>query len=186
MFRVLVPGGLAFITTTNRHSPRQFEFNVPLYNFLPAIVKESFVYLHLHFSPKLANYTERPAVHWYSYAQLCRLGRAAGFAQFYSPLDLVEAQDPPLRTSAVKRAVLARVQHNAWLRAIALTFTRFGGTIAMLKRPDSINALSVAAETARVSARVNAISAQAEPSAARIGGNEKGLLAACGRPSHSP
>ena len=44
----------------------------------------------LHYEPQLANYNARPAVHWFSFPDLCRLGREAGFAQFYSPLDLID------------------------------------------------------------------------------------------------
>ena len=39
---------------------------------------------HLHYNPSLANFSLRPAVHWWTYADLCRAGREAGFAQFYT------------------------------------------------------------------------------------------------------
>jgi ubiquinone/menaquinone biosynthesis C-methylase UbiE len=140
MFRVLAPSGIAFITTTNRHHVswlgRNAEFNVRYYNWLPPLVKECFVFNHLHFDPRLANYTERPAVHWYSHADLCKLGRDAGFAQFYSPVDWIRVEDPPIANRPIRRLLLGAVQTNPWLRAFALAVTEHGGVIAMLKRAE--------------------------------------------------
>jgi SAM-dependent methyltransferase len=142
--RVLAPEGIAAITTTNRLrlSPRGYEaeFNVRFYGWLPATVKESFVFHHLHHDPSLANYTERPAVHWFSYAALCDLGRSAGFFQFYSSLDLQDVGDRPGPGSGtfrrrVRRALLPRIQASPWLRSLALM--QRGGEIIMLKRPSA-------------------------------------------------
>lgn len=136
IFRVLKPGGLTFIGTTNRYafSPtgRNGEFNVRYFNWLPDVVKESFVFLHLHYDPSLANYSLRPAVHWYSYADLCRLGRQAGFHQFYSLLDLLDAKDPAIAKSKARTFLLGKLKRNPWLRALALT--QIGAFITMLKR----------------------------------------------------
>jgi SAM-dependent methyltransferase len=149
IFRVLKPGGIAFILTTNRHRldirGLNWEFNVPYFNWFPAIVKESFVFKHLHYDPRLANFTERPAVHWFSYAELCALGRTAGFAQFYSLLDLQAIDDPPAsghRTklrSLVRRVVLNSVRASPWVRALALS--QADGDIIMWKRPSSARSL---------------------------------------------
>jgi ubiquinone/menaquinone biosynthesis C-methylase UbiE len=136
--RVLAPGGVAYIITSNRHRLRNnMEFNVPVFQILPDVVKESYVFRHLHYEPSLANYAERPAVHWFTYAELCRFGREAGFFQFYSHLDL---KDPGESSFAggklarqVKASVLKGVQRSAWLRAAALT--QLGGQIFMVKRP---------------------------------------------------
>jgi len=139
--RVLQPGGIVFLTTTNRQrislTGENGEYNVPFFHWLPRSVQESFVFLHLHYRPSLANYTQRPAVHWFSYADLCALGRQAGFAQFYSPLDLRRRSDVPLTANPVKRLLLQSrlleaIQRSAWLRALALT--QLGSNIVMLKR----------------------------------------------------
>jgi SAM-dependent methyltransferase len=142
IYRVLRPGGIVYLETTNRHRVslrgRNDEYNVRFYNWLPALVKECYVHRHLHFDPSLANFSQRPAVHWFSYTDLCRLGREAGFAHFYSLLDLKSASDAPLSGNPVKRAIqgsdrlLRAVQRNPWLRALALT--QLGGTIIMRKR----------------------------------------------------
>src|SRR3954447_15303622 len=136
-YRVLAPGGVAYITTTNRlHLARNGEFNVPLFQWLPGLVKESYVFHHLHRDPRLANATERPAVHWFTYSELCRLGREAGFFKFYSLLDVkapVAAEfSGSRRVKQLKAQTLKTVQTRPWLRALALT--QRGSLIFMVKR----------------------------------------------------
>ena len=136
--RVLVSGGVAYITTTNRHQlgGHRAEFNVPFYPWLPSGVKESYVFRHLHYDPSLANYTERPAVHWFTFSELCQLGRDAGFFQFYSHLDLETPEQSNFsgsdRTRRLKAKALTHVQKSPWLRALALS--QRGGMIFMVKR----------------------------------------------------
>ncbi|HKP87282.1 MAG TPA: class I SAM-dependent methyltransferase [Blastocatellia bacterium] len=136
MRRVLAPGGVAFITTTNRHKfsikGENGEYRYRFFNWLPKLVKECLVFQHLHYDPRLANYTQLPAVHWFTYSELCALGRQAGFAQFYSLLDLMDANDPAIKRSRAKRWALDKFKFNPWLRALALT--QKGDTIIMLKK----------------------------------------------------
>src|SRR5437588_4482008 len=135
-YRVLIPGGVAYIATSNRHALRNnAEYNVPFFQFLPDAVKESYVFRHLHYEPSLANYTERPAVHWFSFAELCRLGREAGFFKFYSQLDLKSSKSSfsgTGLTQQLKSKALPYVQRSPWLRALVLT--QRGGSIFMVKR----------------------------------------------------
>lgn len=125
IFRVLRPGGIVFIGTTDRYriSLRGYtgEYDIRHFNWLPDVVKESYVFHHLHYDPSLANYSLRPAVHWYSYAGLCRLGRQAGFHQFYSVLDLLDTSDPLISKSKARKFLLKKLKFNPWLRALALT-----------------------------------------------------------------
>ena len=141
IYRVLEPGGVAFVSTTNRTkislSGENGEFNVPFFNWFPDSVKEGYVFEHLHYRPSLANNTPRPAVHWFTYAELCKLGRQSGFAQFYSVVDLTDEDDPALKASALRRLVLRpsivkAFRRSPWLRALALT--QVGGQVFMLKR----------------------------------------------------
>lgn len=135
--RVLEPGGVLYVYTTNRFRfswrGRNGEYEVPFFNWFPRIVKESYVFHHLHYDPRLANWTPRPAVHWFSYTDLCALGREAGFGQFYSKLDLADADSPQIRRSAATRFLYRYAKFNPWLRALALL--QFGNSIFMLKRP---------------------------------------------------
>jgi len=142
IFRVLKPGGITYLTTTNRQRfsilGRNWEYNVPFFNWYPRLLKESYIFRHIHYDPSIANYTERPAVHWFSYADLCSVGRMAGFAQFYSPLDLRNLSDAESSGSPLKRWlfgqrwVLHAIQRNPLLRSLVLT--QIGGQIIMLKR----------------------------------------------------
>jgi ubiquinone/menaquinone biosynthesis C-methylase UbiE len=136
-YRVLAPGGVAYISTTNRlHVARNGEFNVRLFQWLPDLVKESYVFHHLHHDPSLANATERPAVHWFTYSGLCRLGREAGFFKFYSVLDVKTPVSAALSGSArmrrLKAKALETAQMRPWLRALLLT--QRGSIIFMVKR----------------------------------------------------
>jgi ubiquinone/menaquinone biosynthesis C-methylase UbiE len=135
-FRVLAPGGILYVYTTNRHrfsfTGQNGEYNVPFFNWLPRVVKESYVFRHLHFDPRLANLTPRPAVHWFTYADLCQIGRTAGFAQFYSLLDVVDERSPWVSGSRVRKAVYRHLRLNPWLRGAALT--QAGNSIFMWKR----------------------------------------------------
>ncbi len=139
MYRVLRPGGIAYVSTTNRWrfslTGDNGEYHVRFLNWLPRLVRESYVFQHLHHNPALANYSLRPAVHWFTFPELCALGRDSGFAQFYSLLDVLVREDPSVRNKWWRRVILRPVQRNAWLRALALT--QVGYAIAMLKRPQS-------------------------------------------------
>lgn len=75
--RVLAPGGLLWIETTNALCPSQNEFRwLPLYSWWPGALKRIAVRLSTGPCPSLANYTAWPAVNWFSYFQLKRfLGR---------------------------------------------------------------------------------------------------------------
>lgn len=139
-FRVLDPGGVAFVYTINRYrlslTGKNNEFNVRFYNWFPDLVKESYVFRHLHYDPRLANYTPRPAVHWYSYSDLCSLGRSAGFSQFYSFIDLVDINSPSIRKHWLSRYFLNKIRYNPWLRALALL--QYGNSIFLLKKRNTI------------------------------------------------
>lgn len=135
--RALAPGGVVYVYTTNRlkFSWRGFngEYSVPFLNWFPAGVREAYVFHQQHYAPELANYNARPAYHWFTYARLCQLGRFAGFAQFYSLLDLVDLSNPLVRGRPLRRWLLGVVRRRPWLRALALT--QSGGSIFMVKRP---------------------------------------------------
>ncbi len=136
-FRILKPGGVVYIATENRHRfsivGRNSEFSIPFYNWFPRAVKEGYVNKHLHVNPKLAAYTPIPAVHWYTFAELCRLGRYAGFGKFYSLLDVIRPEDPKVNSIPLAKYLINLIKKSPWLRAFALS-QRGGSTIFMYKR----------------------------------------------------
>lgn len=133
-FRILRPGGVLFVRTTNRHrlslTGINWEFKTRFYNWFPPLVKESYVHDQLHYRPEQAHYSSRPAVHWFSFAELCAMGREAGFARFYSPYDLMY-QTRPRGHSGWFRHWRHR---NPWLRALAVS--QMVGDVFMWKRPE--------------------------------------------------
>jgi SAM-dependent methyltransferase len=135
VYRVLKPGGLAWFVSTNRWRfsllGRNSEYNIPFFNWFPPVLQEAYVYQHLHHEPSLANYSLRPAVHWFTYATLCRAGRDVGFSRFYSILDLISPRDPQVVKSLFRRTALRFVTRGPWVRALALT--QVGGLIVMVK-----------------------------------------------------
>lgn len=137
--RVLEPGGVLYISTTNRLWLRQKEYRTLFFQWFPDLVKESYAFKHLHYDPRIGNFFPRPAVHWFTYADLCKIGRSAGFAHFYSPLDLMDADVPWLENKGSLARLMFKhilkpetLGNHPWLRSLALT--QAGGHIFMLKR----------------------------------------------------
>jgi SAM-dependent methyltransferase len=136
IYRVLKPGGLLYLTTVLKHrfslTGRNPEYTKSFYNWFPDAVKEGYISSHLSKNPRLANYSPLPAVHWYTYTSLCKLGRDAGFGKFFSLVDVMDNSDERLRQSRLFKVLLYWAKHNPWLKAILLS--QIGHTIYMFKR----------------------------------------------------
>jgi SAM-dependent methyltransferase len=90
--RALAPGGVLVLHTTNRHHPFQGEVNhFPFYPWLPAPVRERVLAWIMKHRRDLVNYTDFPAVHWFSIPQLARVLRLRGL-EVYDRLDLMRPQ----------------------------------------------------------------------------------------------
>ncbi len=77
--RILAPGGLLWIETTNVLCPRQGKFRwLPIHSWWPGCMKTIAVRLARGTFPGLANYSPCPALHWFSYFQLKRFFEARG------------------------------------------------------------------------------------------------------------
>jgi 2-polyprenyl-6-hydroxyphenyl methylase/3-demethylubiquinone-9 3-methyltransferase len=77
--RVLSPGGLLWVETTNVLCPRQGEFRwLPLYSWWPRPLKRLAVRLAKGPLPALVNYSSCPALHWFSFFQLERFCSSRG------------------------------------------------------------------------------------------------------------
>ena len=139
IYRILEPGGVAYISTTNRYMFTSGEFKKHFYQWYPSILKESYVFMHLHYRPELANYSSRPAVHWFSYSDLCKLGRNSGFHSFYSPIDLMSEKDNVTHQKlGLLNQFLPSIKFSPFLRSLVLTFSSAGSAIFMIKRREKI------------------------------------------------
>jgi len=76
--RVLKPGGVLYLSTTNVLCPVQQEFDLPLYSWYPRWLKRRYERLAVTTRPELVNHARYPAVHWFSFyglrGHLARLG----------------------------------------------------------------------------------------------------------------
>jgi 2-polyprenyl-6-hydroxyphenyl methylase/3-demethylubiquinone-9 3-methyltransferase len=126
--RVLRPGGVLFMSTTNRLCPVQQEFNLPLYGWYPGPVKRLCERLAKTTHPRLANYAEYPAVNWFSYYGLRGVLTKAGF-ECMDRFDLIDTAHKRATISAVVHAI-RKVPPLRWLAHVATP----GTTILAIKR----------------------------------------------------
>lgn len=68
--RIIKPGGILYISTSNRLCPHQEEFDLPFYSWYPQSIKRHYEQLALTTRPELVNFTKYPAVNWFSFYQL--------------------------------------------------------------------------------------------------------------------
>jgi SAM-dependent methyltransferase len=90
--RMLAPGGVLLLHTTNRYHPFQGEVNhFPFYPWLPRPVRDRVLSWIMEHRRDLLNYTDYPAVHWFSYPQLSRILRDMKL-EVYDRLDLMRPE----------------------------------------------------------------------------------------------
>jgi ubiquinone/menaquinone biosynthesis C-methylase UbiE len=77
--RVLRPGGVVYVSTSNRLCPKQQEFNLPAYSWYPGFAKRYFERRAVTDWPAVANFAKYPAVNWFSFYQLRRWFQARDF-----------------------------------------------------------------------------------------------------------
>ena len=119
--RVLRPGGVLLISTTNALCPVQQEFSLPLYSWYPASVKRHYARLAATTRPEIAGYATYPAVNWFTFYSL----RAALAARGLASLDRFDVMDERGKGTAVAMAVRAvrRVPVLRWLGHVATPYT---------------------------------------------------------------
>jgi 2-polyprenyl-6-hydroxyphenyl methylase/3-demethylubiquinone-9 3-methyltransferase len=76
--RVLRPGGVLYLSTTNRLCPAQMEFELPLYGWYPRRLKRRYERLAVTTRPELVNHAQFPAVNWFTPYELKRHLTALG------------------------------------------------------------------------------------------------------------
>ena len=125
--RVLRPGGLLYLTTTNKLCPAQEEFNLPFYSWYPGSVKRYFERLAVTTRKDIANYATYPAVNWFSFYSL----RDALKKRGCTSLDRFDVMDPQSK-SAPARFVLKLITNYPPVRFVAHILTH-GTTVVAIK-----------------------------------------------------
>lgn len=119
--RVLRPGGLLYLSTTNKLCPRQEEFNLPLYGWYPQVLKRYFERRALTDWPAVANHAKYPAVNWFSFFGLRNYLSPRGFVC----LDRFDMIDPGTK-GKVARGIIAAIRSVPplrWLGHVATDYT---------------------------------------------------------------
>ncbi|WP_200177202.1 methyltransferase domain-containing protein [Ectothiorhodospira shaposhnikovii] len=111
--RILKPGGVLYISTTNRLCPKQNEFDLPLYSWYPTRLKRRYERLAVTTRPELVNYAAYPAVNWFTYYQLRDHLKTLGM-EVGDRFDHMEIGQNPLR-----RLALSAIQFSPTIRWIA-------------------------------------------------------------------
>jgi 2-polyprenyl-6-hydroxyphenyl methylase/3-demethylubiquinone-9 3-methyltransferase len=125
--RVLKPEGLLVFYTTNRLHPFQDEVNhFPFYSWIPERLKKPILAWIMKNRPDLVNYTDLPAIHWFTYEQLKRFLGGLGY-RVSTRLDLVDAAD--LRGwKAAARPLLGALQR---VRALRYVYYFYSGDVSV-------------------------------------------------------
>ena len=126
--RVLRPGGVLYLTTTNVLCPRQEEFTLPFYSWYPAPAKRYCERLAVTTHPEIVNYASYPAVHWFSFYGLRRYLRRLGLSSM-DRFDVIDIND---KRGAVRLALQA-IRAMPPLRLLA-HMTQGGTMIVAVKR----------------------------------------------------
>lgn len=124
--RVLKPGGVLYIATTNKLCPRQVEFNLPFYAWYPAPLKRYFEKLAKTTHPELVNYATYPAVNWFSFYSL----RKALGADQYDCLDRFDNR-LNINNNRLKGIILRIIGAAPPLRFIGHVFTSYTAIMAI-------------------------------------------------------
>jgi 2-polyprenyl-3-methyl-5-hydroxy-6-metoxy-1,4-benzoquinol methylase len=127
--RVLAPGGLLYLSTTNALCPKQQEFNLPMYSWYPAPLKRHYEVLSTTTRPELANFARYPAVHWFTYYGLRDYLGARGMA-CYDRFDLMQNR----HQSLPQRIAIGAVRHLPPLRLLGHMLTAGTAVMALKKQ----------------------------------------------------
>lgn len=79
-YRILKPGGIFWFCTASSRCPRQREISgFPFFGWYPDPVKRRVMAWAQQHKPRLVNYTEAPAINWFTPGKAKRMLRQAGF-----------------------------------------------------------------------------------------------------------
>jgi ubiquinone/menaquinone biosynthesis C-methylase UbiE len=122
--RVLRPGGVVYLSTTNRLCPKQMEFDLPAYSWYPNALKKRLEKLAMTSHGHWVQFASFPAVHWFTFYQLRDYLDERGFSA-RDRFDVMDTKGSVLRT-LLKRAV----QSLRPLRFVAHVLTPFTLVVA--------------------------------------------------------
>lgn len=127
--RIVRPGGILFLTTTNRLCPFQQEFNLPAYSWYPSALKRHYERLAVTTRPELVNFTKYPAVNWFSFYDLRAVLAAKGFICL-DRFDLIDVA----RKGTLAHMIVAAVRTITPLRWLAHVATADTTLLAIKKK----------------------------------------------------
>lgn len=104
--RIMRPGGVIYVSTSNRLCPKQQEFNLPAYSWYPGFAKRYFERRAVTDWPAVANYAKYPAVNWFSYYQLRRWFDLRGFSTA-DRFDIMRLDNKPAWAGGLVKAIRA-------------------------------------------------------------------------------
>lgn len=125
--RVVRPGGIVYLSTTNQLCPSQQEFTLPAYSWYPKKLKHHYERLSTSTRPELANYAKYPAVNWFTYYQLRNYLQARSFTCL-DRFDIAAATD----RGFMRNTLLATIKALAPLRFLGQVATP--GTILFAQK----------------------------------------------------
>jgi len=128
--RILRPGGVLFLSTTNVLCPVQNEFELPLYSWYPGFLKRRYEKLAITSRPALANFARYPAVHWFNYYQLRRHFHRFGMLCF-DRFEMIDGN----AGSMLRRSIIALLHRSAFLRFVGQLCST--GTVVFAAKPQS-------------------------------------------------
>ena len=119
--RVLRPGGILYLSTTNKLCPVQHEFGLPGYSWYPSSLKHRYERLAVTTRPELVNHAKYPAVNWFSYYGLRRYLGERGF-QCLDRFD-VAALGPDGSAGKLALALIRATPATRWLAHACTPYT---------------------------------------------------------------
>ena len=102
--RVMKPGGVLYLSTTNKLCPVQEEFTLPGYSWYPAPLKRRYERLAVTTRPELVNHAKYPAVNWFTFYGL-RSYLAERGVRCLDRFDVTALQTRGLAATAALRAI---------------------------------------------------------------------------------
>jgi 2-polyprenyl-3-methyl-5-hydroxy-6-metoxy-1,4-benzoquinol methylase len=127
--RIVRPGGVLYLTTTNKLCPRQQEFDLPFYSWYPAFLKHHYERLSVTSRPELVAHATYPAVNWFTYFGLRRQLAGMGF----SCMDRFDSMN--VKGNTGKMLVRALIQRVPGARIIAHIFSPYTRVVAVKRAP---------------------------------------------------